>query len=369
MKRAIPSILAACLLLSACAAPPEATTAPTAATTEATVPETSLAPTTQATVPTVPPTTEAAPVLRHPLNGSILEQPLAVRPVAVVVNNIRDAQPMLGIGGADILFEHVAEGGGIITRMLAVYSAPEQAGVIGSVRSARTYLIDLARNFGAPIVHCGYSPYAKEDLENTGYPSYNQFFQGKYFYRDSGRLSSGYALEHTMMIRGEDLAKGLTESGLDMTASKDHYGMDFSETVTLDGASTREITVQFYNPYGKYTVMTYDPAKDIYTGTQKWSGGQMALADGNTGEAVEFRNVLILHAETHSNGYHEFARLHGEGTGYFACGGSYVPIRWQRPTTADSFTYTLEDGTPITFGVGKTYAAILPTQSPAVIFE
>jgi hypothetical protein len=276
---------------------------------------------------------------------------------------------MLGIGGADILFEHVAEGGGIITRMLAIYSSPEQAGVIGSVRSARTYLIDLARNFSAPIVHCGYSPYAQEDLETTGYPSYNQFFQSRYFYRDSGRLSSGYALEHTMMIRGEDLAKGLRESGLDMAAPKTYYGMDFSDTVSLDGASAQTVTVQFYHSYGKYTVMTYDPAKDVYTGTQKWSGGQMALLDGNTGDAVEFRNVLVLLADTHSNGYHEFAQLHGEGTGYFACGGKFVPIRWQRPTTADSFTYTLEDGTPIQFAPGKTYAAILPTQSPAVIFE
>lgn len=39
-----------------------------------------------------------------------------------------------------------------------------------------------------------------------------------------------------------------------------------------------------------------------------------------------------------------------------------------RSSVTSPFTYTLENGTPITFGVGRTYIAIVPTGA-AVNFE
>ena len=331
--------------------------------------ETTLKPETQPpTEPTVP-VTEAPEILRHPLTGAPIAEPIPYRPVAVVINNISAAQPLHGIGNADILFEHIAEGGGSITRMLAVFTDLENAGRIGSVRSARTYLLDLARSVAAPLVHVGQSIHAQRDFDTYGYPHYNQFQYPKYFYRDQNRLNSGYSTEHTMMIRGSDLLKGLQEAGFDLSLpGEPYFGWQFSEEAVVTGQSAREITLRFYNPSGKTTTLSYDEATGMYLGHQQWGSKQAPIIDGNTGESVSFRNVLILKAETYSDGYHEFATLHGEGTGYFALGGQYVPIRWSRETTYEPFRLTFEDGTPITLGVGKTYVGVIPTQSPEVLF-
>lgn len=142
MKRLLVLLLAACALLYACGAQPSLfhredpgeTTPPTTAPT---VPG-------ETTGPTEPP--EAA--YRHPLTGAPLDAPFAGRCTAVVINNIRQAQPLYGIGQADVLYEIIAEGGGSITRCLGIFSEIGSVEKIGSIRSARTYLVDLARATG-----------------------------------------------------------------------------------------------------------------------------------------------------------------------------------------------------------------------------
>ena len=70
----------------------------------------------------------------------------------------------------------------------------------------------------------------------------------------------------------------------------------------------------------------------------------------------------------YSAGYRTYYDLIGSGTGYYACDGKMVPIKWERPTLRDSFSYTLEDGTPVTLGVGTSYVAIIG-QRGAASFE
>lgn len=380
MKRIAVLFLCACLLLSACGAPPQqtdpttqATNEPTTASTAAPVEETegTLPPETTE-VPTTEETTAEVTVYQHPLTGEALTAPFTVRPVAVITNNVSVAQPLMGVGSADILFEHIAEGGGGITRILAIYTELENAGQLGSIRSARTYFLDLARNFNAPIVHCGTSNYAEDNIRSTKYPSFDEFKYNTYFYRDKARLDAGYSKEHTLMIDGDDLLTGLKENGFITTADENaYYGMDFSEIVDLNGESAQRISLQFFSTTGKRTYMDYNAEEGVYYGSQKWVTNVHKIADGNTGNAVPFKNVLILSVKVRyaEDKYHVFSTMTGEGTGYFACNGEYVPIKWYRESTSEPFTYTLEDGTPLVFGIGKTYVAMLPASSPDVVFE
>ena len=62
------------------------------------------------------------------------------RPLGVMIENHEEARPQSGLSSADIVYEAVAEGG--ITRFLAVFYC-QDAGVVGPVRSARTYFIDF----------------------------------------------------------------------------------------------------------------------------------------------------------------------------------------------------------------------------------
>ena len=90
-----------------------------------------------------------------------------------------------------------------------------------------------------------------------------------------------------------------------------------------------------------------------------------------TGKAVPFKNVLMLNVMIRwaEDNYHVFTDMTGEGTGYYACNGKYVPIKWYRETADDPFTYTYEDGTPLYLAPGKTYVGMLHKNGPAIVVE
>lgn len=377
MKRILAGLLCLCLLLGACGKQPEATTPSTtpstaAPTTEATT-EATTEPTTEATTePATVPTTVPVVMYRHPITGQWQEEPCTARPIAVVTNNYKAAQPVLGISHADIIYEHITEGLGSETRMLAFYTDLNYDERLGTVRSARTYSVDLASSFDAILVHCGGSSMAMKKINSTKYPTLDQFYNGPYFYRDQSRKAAGYATEHTLVTEGNLLQKGLSTKKWDLTVPEDTvYGFTFSDEADLNGATAETITIQYYNTDGKFTIMTYDKNDGVYYGLQKWNKKQASVADGNTDDVVPFKNVLILSTKvTHdADGSHIYMKLTGEGTGFLARDGQYVAIKWHRASESDPFTYTLEDGSPVTFGVGKTFVSVLPTRSPDVIFE
>ena len=377
MKKTISVLLCLCLFLTACAKQPEQTEPSTTAATAEPTTEVTTVPTTEATTeattePTTVPTTEPPVLYRHPLTGEPLEAPLTTRPVAISSNNYKAAQPVLGISHADIIYEHITEGFGSETRMLAVYTDLGFDDQLGSVRSARTYSVSLAASLNAIFVHCGGSTMGLDKLSSMKYPSFDEYYNGSYFYRDSARKAAGYSSEHTLVTEGNKLIKGLGTKKWDLTIPEDaYYGFDFSDEADLNGSAAENVTIQYYNKSGKYTMMDYDKTDGMYYGTQKWSKKQTAIADGNTGDLVPFKNVLILKTKITGagDGSHIYMDLTGNGDGFLARDGEYVAIKWKRKSDTDPFTFTLTDGTPVTFGVGKTYVSVLPTTSPDVIFK
>lgn len=370
MKRGLILVLTLCLLLCGCGndTAPE-TTVPDGTTAAQTTPETTQATAAPTTVPTTAPETTAPAAelpYSNPLTGEGLAEPMENRPFAVVINNIRQAQPLYGIGQADMLFEIVAEGGGSITRCLALYSDLSDVEKIGSVRSARTYLIELGMAYDAVFVHAGWSEYARDLLRSTGWDHLNGLDGSSvnYYYRDQARLDAGYALEHTLFTTGPGLIEYAGKKDIPITKEGgEDYGITFAADAAPNGETAMEVSLSFYKN-GKKTTMTYDEAAGAYYGTQHWGSNTEPFADKNTGEKVPYENVFVLYAKTTTDGYRMFADLVGTGEGYFACGGKYVPITWSRANDESPFVYTLADGTPITQGIGKTYVAIVPTGSP-----
>ena len=80
------------------------------------------------------------------------------RPVAIMLNNIKEAQPMSGVSRADVLYECVVEGG--LTRMMGLFEDYDDLDKIGSVRSCRNYFVYYALEFDAIYCHYGQSAYA-----------------------------------------------------------------------------------------------------------------------------------------------------------------------------------------------------------------
>lgn len=139
---------------------------------------------TVATKPTAPlkPITQASP-----LTGLQVAPELASRPItAVVIENQTDARPQSGLSQAGVVYEALAEGG--ITRFLAFY-LEQTAPSLGPVRSIRTYFVDWALEFGAPVAHAGGNADALDLIAPLHMKDMNEFTNGTYFQRSSDRYA------------------------------------------------------------------------------------------------------------------------------------------------------------------------------------
>lgn len=370
MKRIIPLLLALCILFSACqsantpTAPTGGTLGSTASSTENSTQDTTQDTTEDTTLEQVIP----EPLYRHPLTGVGLNEPWYGRPVAVVVNNIKDAQPLYGISRADILYEMETEGG--ITRMLAVFSDLTQVDKIGPVRSARTYFNNIALSYGAPLVHCGGSKAALRGQYDDGYDTIsrwqhiNEQSNGKYFYRDQDRKQQGYAYEHTLFTTGEKLLQAMENKGYNVVSDvPSDFGLTFTDKPEINGSTANKVTVKFQAD--KTTTMTYNPETGLYYAAQYGSD----IVDAGNEKAVAFRNVLVLYTSqwfiNDGTYYRSYYDLVGSGTGMYACDGQIIPIKWTRDTLRGTFSYFLEDGTPLTLGTGQSYIAVTYTKAQA----
>lgn len=378
MKRLLSILLIACLLLCGCSKGPDSTgtTAQHPETTAATAPDSteSTAQHTETTVTTPlasentaptdatePPDVEEVVKYRNPLNGQPVQEPYTARPYAVVINNIRAAQPLCGISEADMVFEALAEGG--ITRWLAVFDDVTGIDHIGSVRSARPYLVDIAYSLDAIFVHHGGSDDGYAEIKALKVNHIDPLSgDGGAFYRDKDRLNAGYRLEHTSFTDGEQILDAVEDRKFKTVREEAiDYGFIFGDVGSTENGEKGENLSAVFGKGGKTTKFTFRKESGTYVAQQYGDN----VKDGNNDKALTFRNVLLLNAKTHTYNHGDGVRtsitLLGEGTGAFACDGKVVPIRWSRSAEGEPFVFTHEDGTPITLGEGRTYIAVTPT--------
>ena len=349
-KKLIPLALGTALLLSACGGGPEPAPTPSPEPT----------PVVEATPE---PTPYNGPV--NPLSGLPMgEEWVDRRPVAIMLNNLKEALPQLGQSQADILYEVPAEGG--ITRMMGVYQSLDGVGKIGSIRSSRPYYLELALGHDAIYLHAGGSVDAYEKIRQWGVDALDSV-NGPYYskkegeglmWRDPERRKS-YSLEHTMVTTGQAIQEQF--------AGYDHLRLEHEEGYTYDMAFAEDGT-----PAGGMAAGTIDvPATNYKTGrfvydeeTGRYAGEEYgdAYIDGATGEQVEVTNVVILKADCRYTGDslgHITVDLTG-GEGWFACGGKVVELTWEKEFPDGQLRYFGPDGEPIVFGVGHTYVMIVP---------
>lgn len=367
MKRKLIVLLVLCLFLSACGTGSQGAVTPTDAPTQ-----TPTEPPTQE--PTEPPT-EPPPVYTNPLTGEVIEAPMYTRPWAVVMNNYKSGMPMHGIGNAHIVYEALTEAGS--TRCVGLYTDIASQH-LGSIRSARRHLVSVAISYDALFVHYGQSTHdsvigAKQYIERMKWNNIDGNKSAyRYFYTNMDRRNNGWQLDACRFLVGQRAVDFANDKKYPLTREEPmDYGLSFAETSNIEGVAADKAIIWFNrgNPptkYNKYSVMDFNPDTGLY----EWYQFDKYNVDGNTNEVITFKNIIVLLARTKNYGNTSLAdvTLEGSGTGYYACDGEYVPIRWSRPTAYDPFTYTLIDGTPLTMAVGKTYIAITPTNA-TIVFE
>jgi hypothetical protein len=105
-------------------------------------------------------------------------------PLLIVVENTPEARPQSGL--ADACLAYVVPTEARITRFLVAYCDAAPAAV-GPVRSARRYMLDIATDLGAVLVHAGSSADALAQIRRGGAPVINEFWTSAPFWRDSAR--------------------------------------------------------------------------------------------------------------------------------------------------------------------------------------
>ena len=307
---------------------------------------------------------EPTPQFRNPLTGLPTDIDLSgQKPVAVMLNNLKQALPQQGNGQADILYEVLAEGG--ITRMMAVYQDPSTLDTVGAVRSARLYYWQLAQGHDAVYIHAGGSPefYSARRSQGAttvdGVNGYYSSAEAGLFWRDRERVAGHhYDYEHSLVTSGQAISTVLTRDGLLGPHSQDYsYEMTFVEDATpTGGQSAQVITVPFSNY--KTWVFRYDAGDGLYLAEEY---GQPYL-DGNDGSQVAVTNLLILQATctvVDSGGRLEVDL--SSGSGWYACGGRIIPITWRKGAAQEQLRYYTQDGQPLALQTGKSYVCIIPT--------
>ena len=288
------------------------------------------------------------------------------RPIAISVSNQRDALPtnaVNGISQADIVYEMLVEGGG--TRFLAIYQDFSNVGVVGSIRSARHYTVELAESYDALFIHAGGSPLGYEEIEHRGITNFDEVSgkRSQIFTRNVNRIP-GHDVQnyHSVTTSGSSLMQHLPSYELRLTHSERfQQALNFTNNPIPSGNKAQKVTARFSS--AKNSIFTYDKDRNTYSMSQYGS----QFRDANNNNAVTFTNLLILETPVkdlvgHGEGAgRQDMSTVGRGTGYFVSNGRYIKINWFRADKSSQFTYTDESGNTVELGHGKTYIAIIPT--------
>ncbi len=291
------------------------------------------------------------------------------RPLAVMLNNIKEGCPQSGTSEASIIYECPVEGR--ITRLMGIFEDYEHVEKIGSIRSCRDYFVFLANEYDCIYCHFGQAtPYVGDYLNSDGVDNISGAVSGierpatNTFYRVSERKAP-----HNVYINTEGLLEDIEKFGYRTTLREgytpkftflkdgdDAYKNDQSATVLYPGGketgkangfSTVQSRFEYNAQDGKYYRFQY--------------GGEHI--DEVTGQQLKFDNVVFQYCHGEVRDVHDYLAFgcHGDN-GYKVqvfTQGKMKEGTWKRTEDALPATYTDYDGNPIPLTPGKTWVCII----------
>ena len=298
----------------------------------------------------------------NPLTGLGCKEDLSdVRPVAIMVNNLKDALPQIGISNADVIYETLEEGG--ITRLLCIFNNYSDITEIGSIRSARDYYIDISDAHDAIFVHAGGSTYAYADLASRHTQNIDGLYAGQ-FYRSAERRQT-MAKEHTLMISGSGLEEAISDYGYRTTSDRPSP-LIFDENYSKGSLVANHVEFPFSIGYTANPYITAFFDYDTASGTYLKGQFNQPHIDGNGNKQLAFKNVLTLSCPMNRIAGDALGciQVHftGTGKGTYSVDGTQREIVWSKPSRGSAYTLYESDGvTPLLLAPGKSYIAVVPT--------
>ena len=290
------------------------------------------------------------------------------RPLAVMLNNIKEGCPQSGTTEASIIYECPVEGR--ITRLMGIFENYENVEKIGSIRSCRDYFVFLANEYDALYCHFGQAtPYVgyylnSDDVDNlSGAVSGIDRPATNSFYRTPERKAP-----HNVYINREGLLSDIEKFGY-RTTLRENYTSKF--TFMDDGSAYKDdVSATVLYPGGKETGLSngfsrvqarfeYNEADGKY---YRFQYGDKHI-DEVTGEQLAVDNVIFQYCHGEVRDDHDYLAFgcHGDN-GYKVqvfTKGKMKEGTWVRTEDGIPAKYYDLDGNPIPVSRGKTWVCII----------
>jgi hypothetical protein len=301
--------------------------------------------------------------VRAPLTGRLVSPAVAKRhPIAVMIDDHRDARPQSGFTDAAIVWHAPAEGG--IPRYMLIFQDRVPPSV-GPVRSARQYYIAWAAEWKAVYAHVGGSPQAMQTLREQGrgqlvYNADEFRWGGIYFHRTRDRFAP-----HNVYTSGKELWQLASRVGAKNTTIKPAWRFATDKHFLLRPEGTR-ITVA----YSQNTITyRYDRRTNTY---RRSVSGEKRQIDRGVDKPVAPKNVIVMtmtfgRLNDGSRKNRLEAQFIGRGTAWISTNGTTVKGTWRKRSMTDPTRFYDAKGKLVRLTVGQTFIQVMPRGSKITI--
>jgi hypothetical protein len=302
----------------------------------------------------------------NPLTGLQVSDPATLerRPLAVKVSNYPPVvRPQAGLGSANLVFEHYAEGG--VTRFTAVFLS-QGASKIGSIRSGRLIDLEIPAMFNAMFAYSGSSAGVKQRIIASEFYQENRVISPDFgigepvFYRVP---EPDKAREHTLFTN-TDALWSLTEQR-NLNTRQNLPGLAFSHSPPDAGQPAQHVEIA-YLPGAASAEWIYDPGNGLYRRTILGE----PHTDELTGEQLTAANVIIVYAnhvqtdileDLVGGGHYSIEiQIWGEGPVKIVRDGQVFDGTWVRRAREDMLSFWNEANAPLPLKPGNSWYQMVP---------
>ena len=278
------------------------------------------------------------------------------RPIAVMIDNHKDAMPQANLSKAYMVYEIIVEGGE--TRLMALFKGQDLE-KIGPIRSSRHYFLDYALENDAIYVHFGWSPQAQADIKKLGVNNINGIYESS---KSFWRVKDKYA-PHNAVTNTEKILEIAERNNYSTTSEQKSVLKYVGEEVNLDSKiEATKVTI----PYSNYNTVRYEydeETKDYI----RYSRNKKQV-DWDTNEDVRVKNIIVYKCKnwTLNDGENKGRQtLDNIKTleGYYITNGKAIEITAEKTSRAGQTVYRDLQGNEIEVNDGNTFIQICPIDS------
>ena len=282
------------------------------------------------------------------------------RPIAVMIDNHKQAMPQAALNDAYMVYEIIVEGGE--TRLMALYKGVN-LDKLGPIRSSRHYFLDYALENDAIYVHFGWSPQAQADIAKLGVNNINGIYESSTSF---WRVKDKYA-PHNAVTNTEKILEIANRKGYETTSTQKSVLKYVADPVNLNSnIEARTVTI----PYSTSNTVKYE--YDEITGRYTRYSRNTKQVDWDTGETVTTKNIIIVKCEnwTLNDGENKGRQtLDNVKTleGWYVTNGKAIEITAEKTSRAGQTVYRDLQGNEIEVNDGNTFVQICPIDSKVEI--